>query len=215
MQRPIRKTPATTSPGRAIFLALAVTMGLGGCWGHRHTAPTAVRLYSPLGEPLSGGALGRPSCSDALSAWFERVDTNHDGLIDRDEFLADAQRQFVIMDLDKDGTITPAELAQYRAPYEAEPSPESVPAAGQAAKTGGASGRKHRRGGEQGGGGSGDFDNDQPDPVMAADVRFRNQVSRQDFMAYAAHQFAALDGDRHGRLAKADVLRSCQPPSDS
>jgi Ca2+-binding EF-hand superfamily protein len=154
--------------------------------------------------------LGRPSCSEALSAWFERVDTNHDGVIDRDAFLADAQRQFAIMDLDKDGTITPAELAQYRAPYQAEP---SAAAGDQAAQAGSASGRKHRRG--EGGGGSGDFDNDQPDPVMAADVRFRNQVSREDFMAYAARQFTALDVDHHGRLAKADVLSSCGPPGDS
>jgi Ca2+-binding EF-hand superfamily protein len=211
MQQHFRKTPAATaSPGRAIFLALAMAISVGGCWGHRYTAPTAVRLYSPFGEPLSGGPLGRPSCSDALSAWFERVDTKHDGLIDRDAFLADAQRQFAIMDLDKDGTITPAELAQYRAPYQVEP---SAAAGDQAAQAGSASGRKHRRG--QGGGGSGDFDNDQPDPVMAADVRFRNQVSREDFMAYAARQFTALDVDHHGRLAKADVLSSCGPPNDS
>jgi hypothetical protein len=211
MQQPFRNTPgATASRGRAIFLALAMAISVGGCWGHRYTAPTAVRLYSPFGEPLSGGPLGHPSCSDALSAWFERVDTNHDGVIDRDAFLADAQRQFAIMDLDKDGTITPAELAQYRAPYQAEP---SAAAGDQAAQTGSATGRKQRHG--QGGGGSGDFDNDQPDPVMAADVRFRNQVSRQDFMAYAARQFTTLDVDHHGRLAKADVLSSCGPPSDS
>ena len=187
----------------AVWALSLMAMVCIGCSGRHSHAPGFVRLYSPAGEPLNGGTLGEPSCADALSAWFERVDHDHDGTIDRDEFLADGRRQFAAMDLDKDGIITPAELAQYRAPYE----PGASPAAGQAAASDAPSDRKPRRGRRPGGG-----ENGGGDPVMAADVNFRHPVSLPDFMDHLSRQFLALDIGQHGRLAKSDVLRSCHQP---
>ena len=223
MPRRIRE-PALRRARRllALGLALAVIAGADGCsLRRRHhaadQAASAGKLYSPNGERLNGGPLGRPTCAAALTAWFERADANHDGVIDRDEFLADARRQFAVMDLDKDGIVTPSELAQYRAPYETDAAP-AAGAPGPAPASDQSSERQRRRDGDHPGGsnlavteGSGD---ERPDPVMAADVGFRNQVSLQDFIAYAGRQFAALDAAHQGRLAKADVLRVCQPPDE-
>lgn len=207
-----RARAARTLRGQAI--GLAVLLALSGC-GHGHSSgpeAASMRLYSPNGEPLSGGKLGHPSCAAAMSAWFDRVDADHDGTIDRAEFLADARRQFAAMDLDGDGQITPAELAQYRAPYEAEDGAarsEATPGA-----TGEGEDREHgrRRGGAEGGRGSGGASGggtEPADPVMIADTQLRFRVSLADFIAYETRHFDALDQGRHGRLSKADVLRTC------
>jgi len=148
-----------------------------------------------------------PSCVEAFSAWFKRLDGDHDGTIDRDEFLADGRRQFAAMDLDKDGVLTPAELAHYRAPYEpgAKPPPERALAADAASDR--KSGRGHRASSDESGG-----SNDQPDPVMAADINFRHQVKLADFIDHLSRKFLALDIGQHGRLAKPDILRWCHEP---
>jgi hypothetical protein len=219
----LRAQPLSRLPPHLVLcLALATTAGADGCsFRHRRAddaadqSASAGRLYSPTGERLNGGPLGRPTCADAMTAWFERADTDRDGMLDREEFLADARRQFAVMDLDKDGIVTPAELAQYRAPYEAEPVQRAPPATEPVPPAEQSSGGKRRHGGEPGRADTGGSAEERPDPVMAADVGFRNQVSLRDFMAYAARQFAALDLDHHGRLAKADILRSCHAPEGS
>ena len=88
----------------ACVLALLFA-ALSGCSSdsHKHhgagqDAALSRMLYSPNGEPLNGGKLGRPTCQEAMSHWFDRVDTNHDGGINREEFMADAQTQFRRMD---------------------------------------------------------------------------------------------------------------------
>lgn len=107
-------------PVRAL-VGLAVVLGLAGC-GHDHhggapTKPVARMLYSPNGEALTGGPLGQPKCQDAVAGWFARVDANHDGRVDRDEFLADARAQFAAMDIDRQGYLTAEELGRVRTPY--------------------------------------------------------------------------------------------------
>lgn len=109
------------------FILLALLTVLAACGSHDdhaggHLQPSADigPLYSPNGEPLSGGPLGHPTCQDALAAWFDRVDAKHAGTIDLAAFLADANRQYAAMDLNHDGEITPDELARYRAAYMAE-----------------------------------------------------------------------------------------------
>ena len=179
-------------------------MVLGGCswFGGRHHPEDAGAIYSPNGEPLNGGPLGHPSCAQAMARWFDRVDANHDGVIDRAEFLADAARQFAAMDLDHDGVITPAELAQYRQPY-AAPAP---PAPGGA--TADDEGHRHQGSDE---GDRAALAADHVDPVMIADVHLRNRVTRGDFLAYASSNFAALDTAGDGRLTRAELVATCKP----
>ncbi|HUB94266.1 MAG TPA: EF-hand domain-containing protein, partial [Stellaceae bacterium] len=104
--------------GRAV-LAAALTFAIGAChpFGDRRPVVRQGPIFSPNGEPLSGGPLGDPSCKDAMQKWLARVDANHDGTIEVSEFMADARRQFSAMDLDKSGVLTPDILARYRAPY--------------------------------------------------------------------------------------------------
>ncbi len=99
--------------------ALLLAAGLSACahhGRHRHPSPPPL-FYSPNGEPLNGGPLDHPSCETAMAGWFGRVDANHDGRIDRNEFLADARAQFARMDVEHFGYLTSEELDRYRAPY--------------------------------------------------------------------------------------------------
>lgn len=175
--------------GLALLLLAA---GLGAC-GHDFERNRYILIYSPNGEPLSGGPLGRPSCKQAMSGWFDRVDANHVGHIDLDQYLADARRQFAAMDLDKDGLITPAELTAYRAPY-AVLSPEE---------------RDRSGGGSRSRPNSADIRNDRVDPVMIADVNLRNQVSLADFLAYANRRFNQLNVKHDGVLRREETLAAC------
>jgi hypothetical protein len=72
---------------------------------------TAQTFVSPMGEPFRAPA-GQPYPS---AAWVAGADTNHDGAIDRTEFVADAQRFFRTLDLDHDGRLTPEEVTAYEA----------------------------------------------------------------------------------------------------
>ncbi|EQB30465.1 EF-hand domain-containing protein [Sphingobium ummariense] len=49
--------------------------------------------------------------------WFDKADTNRDGIVTRDEFLAYRDRNFGEMDRNKDGVVSPADfprLARFR-----------------------------------------------------------------------------------------------------
>jgi hypothetical protein len=70
---------------------------------------TPQTFVSPMGEPFRAPA-GQPYPS---AAWAAAADTNHDGAIDRAEFLADAQRFFRSLDTDRDGRLTPEEITAY------------------------------------------------------------------------------------------------------
>lgn len=189
---------------------------LSGCGSHRHEASLSDRqatqtIFSPNGEPLNGGPLGHPTCRDAMTAWFDRVDTNHDHTIDRAEFLADARRQFAVMDVNRDGEITPDELAAYRAPYDVETSeaaPSEVDDSNQATER-----TRRGRGGDTttGSGRSRNLNlsNDAADPVMAADANLKFRVGLDDFLTYEQSQFAQLDVRHDQRLTIAEILPLC------
>jgi len=137
---------------------------------------------------LSGGILGRPDCDEALAKWFDRVDTNHDGVIDRAEFLADAGAQFARMDLDHDGYVTADELTQYRMPYLG--SGDTKP------------GAKRQRVSQAAAEGL-------EDPVMAADANLDFQVSLTEFLALAGAKFTKLAPD--GKLTSDGLDGICWP----
>jgi len=72
-----------------------------------------------------GGNENPSSCVDRLDwlciyssiawLWFDRADSNHDGVLTRDEMIADAGRFFATLDKDHDGRLTPDERLQLRA----------------------------------------------------------------------------------------------------
>lgn len=203
----------------AQLIALALVLTCTGCGSsrethHRDAGPTV--LYSPNGEPLSGGPLGQPSCEAALSGWFNRIDANHDGAVDRQEYLADARSQFQKMDIGHDGYITASKLTVYRAPYE-EGSPAAagerdIPLAPPPEAEQG-----HRRG-------HGPSEPPPPqaarpltprtadgveDPVMSADRSLSFKVSLEDFLAHAGEVFAQMDVTHSDRLTLAAVQSRC------
>ncbi len=110
------------------FLIIAAIFVLSAC-AEQHDkkqgdhGPTHI-IYSPTGDPLNGGPLGRPACPDALKKWFERADANHDGAVTLDEFLNDAKAQFQRMDIDKNGYLVSEELERFRIAYRDYPAGE-------------------------------------------------------------------------------------------
>ena len=97
------------------LLCLSLCTALLACSGlDKSSPPKAVLLFSPNGEPITGGPLGQRPCAEAMGDWFDR---QHSAALSRESFLADARAQFAKMDLDHDGWITPAELSIYREPY--------------------------------------------------------------------------------------------------
>ena len=141
-------------------------------------------LYSPLGEYLALPRGG--SCSDALQAWFDRVDANRDGRFDATERQAEAARLFAAFDADGDGFVTPQELLTVRRPATPEPAaPEGAP---------------RRRGRSI---------DTSPDPVMAADLNLDFRVSRAEFVQHAERRVQAADPARRGHLSKADLPALC------
>lgn len=193
-----------------LFVILAA---LSGCASHRHIAnadsglgPTTI-IYSPNAEPLNGGALGRPTCDQAMSRWFDRIDASHSGAISRDAFLADAAAQFHRMDIDNNGYLLPEELERYRLPFRQTAETD----AGQGDNSG-ESQHKHGRGNRGDNGSSQPPPGDQPDPVMSADTDNRFRVTFDEFMAQAKNKFASLDADHNGSLSRDEVLKLCGKP---
>jgi hypothetical protein len=204
-------------------------LALTACNGDAGHQPFTIAVTTPNGEPLPTPPLqgfDSPGCPAILGTWFDRIDTNHDGVIDRAEFMADAEAQFARMDLNHDGIVTPGTLAQYRAGFagHAQPGParktggsdEGIASPQQVADAGPGGpnplyGKKaHGLTDLQQGGG-----NDprvEPDPVMSADTSLRFQVTKKEFLDQAVHRFARLDMDKSGRITRSEAMYWCLKP---
>ncbi len=205
-----------------VFLGL-VAVALGGC--HRggssndRPPPAASIRFSPNAEPLSGGPLGHPKCEEALAGWFDRTDADHDGVIDRAEFLADSQRQFDRMDQHHAGYVTSGDLSIFRAPYESVPGADDLPSETGPRDQQDSPGRRRDGGGPNGGtregnGGAGSPPRDpivdtRADPVMSADKTLSFKVTLADFLAQANDIFNGLDHNHDGRVTRDMVLGTC------
>jgi len=187
----------------AMLLIVSACASHGG--GISRTTPLARPiLFSPNGEPLSGGPLKYPSCDDALAGWFTRVDANHDGFIDHNEFMADARVQFDVMDITHDGSLTAAKLAIFRQPYEDNDrgitSADSSPAAGH---------RSEHPGERPTPSQSRQPYSEPEDPVMSADRTLSFRVTLADFLAAAEENFNHMDSDHRKMLTLANVQNRC------
>ncbi|MDG2532727.1 EF-hand domain-containing protein [Sphingomonas sp. HITSZ_GF] len=72
---------------------------LAAAFGATAIAAPAFAQDAPPQPPRPGGM-----------AMLDRLDTNKDGVITRDEFSADVARRFAKLDADKDGKVSQAEL---------------------------------------------------------------------------------------------------------
>lgn len=199
--------------------------GEGGRPGGLHGR--AMVFISPMGQPFRAGP-GEPY---PVAAWFTAADLNHDGKLDRAEFVADAMAFFKMLDVNGDGVIDSAENAR----YETEVAPEILggyggpqAASGGAGRGSNGGGRGHggrmgggRRGGQAGGGAASGGSSPSAtvggrgaapygllgdsQPVRAADTDLSQTVSQAEFRAAANHRFDRLDTAGKGGLALGDL----------
>jgi len=196
------------SPILRRLLCLSLCTALLACSGpDRSGPPKAVLLFSPNGEPITGGPLGQRPCAEAMGIWFDHLDSQHRDALSREAFLADARAQFAKMDLDHDGWITPAELSIYREPY--TPPAEPVRRRPSAPPSDGPNGGGPERREQNAAPPPARSSIIQEDPVMAADLGLKFRVSLDDFLTQAGEVFDRLDRSHKGSLNRADAVASC------
>ncbi|MCK5910426.1 MAG: hypothetical protein KAG62_10800 [Caulobacter sp.] len=171
-------------------------------------------FISPAGEPFRAPP-GQPY---PVAAWFSATDSNHDGAVSRDEFIADALRFFAVVDADHNGVIDGFEVSA----YETRIAPEIIGGAAPSMRRGpmgqgpggeGPPGGGRARGGDSPGGrrGGGVGANvlqgaalysliAEPEPVMGADADFDRRISKDEAAKAAKTRFALLDRDKDGAL---------------
>ena len=170
-------------------------------------------FISPAGEPFRA----EPGAPYPVAAWFAGADANHDGALNRDEFVADAVRFFAVVDADHSGVIDGFEVSA----YETQVAPEILQGFRGGQGEGGSPGaeRAGRRAGPPGGGGRLPMGGmlqgatpysmlAEPQPVMGADGDFDRRITREEAIRAAKSRFALLDTDRDGLLRLADLPRT-------
>jgi len=146
-------------------------------------------FISPSGEPFRPG----PQAPDPFEAWFARVDTHHDGRIDRAEFRADAVQFFKRLDTDGDGVLDGFEVAA----YEKTVAPE-LDIAGQGFASGASSTVETMS-----------LLSD-PEPVSGADLELNSRITMSEWLAAADRRFDLLDVKHQGFLTH-DALKARLP----
>jgi Ca2+-binding EF-hand superfamily protein len=185
-------------------------------------------FISPAGEPFRAP----PGSPYPIAEWFARADTNHDGLLTREEFVADSLTFFERLDTDHDGMIDGFEVSD----YEQKVAPEILPRAAQFQEDrwgslggglagGGPGGRP---GGPPGGGGGRSlFSKGAPkgygvgrsgaglygllnevEPVSGSDSDLDHRVTRQEFARAAKMRFDLLDPGKTGALKLNDLPKT-------
>ncbi|MDB5682933.1 MAG: hypothetical protein JWM75_631 [Sphingomonas bacterium] len=178
------------------LVAVATTAGAAPVPPPPAPSCVAVReqlFLSPMGEPFRAAA----SAAAPVASWFAGADKNGDGRLTQAEAIADADRFFVRLDLDRNGEIAPVEISDYEnrvAPEIRLYQSSGFPGARPPAK---AERRSAAKGGRDSGGeiGAGRFAwLNIPQPVAAADLDFNRGISAAEFRSAAAARFRLLDG---------------------
>jgi Ca2+-binding EF-hand superfamily protein len=205
----------------AAGLAVALLVGAAGAQTPGtppKPAPPPRIFLSPSGEPFRLS----PTVPDPLKAWFDRVDANHDGVIDRFEFRADAAAFFKQLDENGDGVIDGFETADYEskiAPELTEQAEGRLP--GQFPRDRDAEGsdrpsrpgqpgvephREAHSGPPRGSAGIAQL-LDEPEPVTGADFNLDGRITMDEWLRATDQRFELLDTAKTGRLTL-DALRA-------
>ncbi len=183
-------------------------------------------FISPAGEPFRAPA----SAPYAVTDWFARADSDHDGRLTREEFRADTLGFFEKLDANHDGVIDGAEVAR----YEQDIAPEILPKIDSLRAEEGMDpsltfgdqnntdnrrneGRSRRQGpgrapaptrgiGVQGAAVYSLIN--APEPVAAADTEFDGRITRKEFAAAADRRFDLLDKTAAGYLTLARLPKT-------
>jgi Ca2+-binding EF-hand superfamily protein len=151
-------------------------------------------FISPSGEPFRPAAGAR----DPFDAWFDRVDANHDGRIDRAEFRSDAEAFFKVLDSNGDGVIDGFKIAI----YEKNIAPELAAPAEEHAVATSAEGPAMLIA--------------DPEPVSSADQALNGKITLVEWLQVADQRFDLLDKKRRGYLDRAELIallpKAAKPP---
>lgn len=183
-------------------------------------------FFSPMGKPYRG----HPGAPYAVALWFAAANTAHDGKLTLAEFRADAKAFFEELDTNHDGIIDGFEVTD----YEKDVAPEIIPSVGRLRPGEGLDpnlelgdtphrdgGGRDRRGGSEGGGrggggrpragdempqGAGLFSLiNEPEPVSATDTDFAGKITLAQWLAAADRRFKLLDPMGRGYVTLADL----------
>jgi hypothetical protein len=193
----------------------------------RHEGPrrSGGQLFiSPSGEPFRA----KPGEPYPVAAWFDQANKAHDGKLTRAEFVADAEAYFAKLDTDHNGVIDGFENQD----YEQKIVPEILPQVGRlnavdagygpdAPGIGREAGTPHRR--VQGGGGqqpsvrkgAPTYEGaapysliNEPQPIMGADTDFDQRITLAEFRKAANERFDLLDKKKQGYLTLDELPRT-------
>lgn len=204
--------------------SLALTLiALTGCAGEQAPAPQAVEasemlFISPMGEPFRA----KSPAPYPSAAWFKGADANHDGKLDRAEFVADADRFFKVLDLNHDGVIDHREIYAYEHKLVPEILGVSAGALRQdaflhlAAYGQDETTTTRPSGPSVSGGGAAPYNFlAEPEPVQSADIRLSGLITLDDFRTRARQRFDFLDEKKAGYLTLEGLPRTqVQPEPD-
>jgi hypothetical protein len=182
--------------GLAAFALAAVLAGASARAADSSDLEGPQNLFiSPSGEPFTA------SVDDPypIVKWFKRMDKKGDGMVDRDEFRADALTFFDTLDRNHDGILGQAEIQV----YEHTIVPEILYQNGTPAPAAQDDDTPQKLTPDQGAAFYGLFQ--EPEPVMSADRNFDFLVSRQEFLDQADRHFRALDVKGKGYLTLSDL----------
>ncbi len=200
------KLHAPSSPAPAALAACAVVLALSSFAPTAGAAPAkrpqstpledAHLFISPAGQPFRSVS-GQPY---PVVQWFRAADANHDGKLDKAEFKADAQAFYGVLDRNRDGMVTDAEIVYYETVLVPE-----LNASGQAAEYD--TSDKTKLSGDLQGAAPYALIND-AEPVRSADDSFIGRLTLKAFLARADHNFDVLDERAQGYLVLEDLPRT-------
>ncbi|WP_154667433.1 hypothetical protein [Niveispirillum irakense] len=175
--------------------------GPGGGGGGFGRIPT-----SPAGELLGSPVREEAEYVAALTGWFQRVDTDRDGALSPAEVAADTATFFALLDQDGDRGVNARELADYRMRQARPPRQEdNPPAPGSGPNNAAGPRRQGPEGGPPPGNRPGGMGVLAEDKVMAADRNLDFRVTLDELTLAAQQRVAAMDTDKDGRVTLAEV----------
>ena len=209
-------------PSPRLLAALIALAALAACGSDPKGPPPPT--FSPNGEPLVPPQWPQ-DCEAAIDQWFDRLDTGHTGGISHVVLLADAERQYKLMDMRHDGKVTAEELSKYRLKmmgghYLSVSTPGENVRIGRGTDDEARPGDRLEDPGDDRPRRRGEEDrrpvdayaalvSDQPDPVMSADTDLDGSVTWDEFRALVAQNFADFDRDHAGVITKSEVEKIC------